>query len=143
MVLSCYYFKLGLFYLVNAALFTLCSAFSCSSRCELVVGHHIAMRAANIFPPHLDNPWALRASSDDKEKEFGADYYKGMVSSPLKSDDTSLEGRDNLTPNLKLAASAAAIIIGFCTYVVASSPPPPDQFSSSTYSSSSLQQTKE
>lgn len=69
-----------------------------------------------------------RAGRDD-EAERGAAYYKGFVESPLSAEaDSQMANRDNLTPSLKLAGGAFALMAGLVVAFFAANggvPPPP------------------
>mmetsp|Transcript_4703 Transcript_4703/g.6461 ORF Transcript_4703/g.6461 Transcript_4703/m.6461 type:complete len:141 (-) Transcript_4703:168-590(-) len=83
----------------------------------------------------------LLKEKNDAEPEVkrGPEYYAGMISSPIKDvadEKQEVEDRDNLIPNLKLAGTGAALIIGFCAFAVLSSPPPPASYTSASQPSS-------
>jgi hypothetical protein len=49
--------------------------------------------------------------SNDISKNYNAEYYKGLISNPLERDsDDSAAGRDNLTPNMKVAGVFTGLI---------------------------------
>ena len=99
---------------------------SCVLCTSLAISSAAAFQRVVARPLHTSSRRAVRppaAVKDEDDAPRNLDYYIGMAKTPMSADDSK---RDMMTPTLKLAGGASALLVGLlAAFFLANADVPP------------------